>query len=256
MSSSVAHSPSARPEAWTRAGDPHRPALLLLHGFTGNPSSVRPVAESLLDTDSTLSVPLLPGHGGTWRDLARTSWAEWSAAAVDEFDRLASLHPSVVVAGLTMGGALALDVGAQRTPASIVAINPALFVDSPAAPLLPLLRHVLPTTASIGGDIEKPGAVEDANDRTSVRAAASLHAGLRGLRQRLWRIDAPVTVCVSGRDGVVAPRSLRALRTGLPQPPRIVALRRSRHVATLDYDAPIIEQTIRESLAAAAGGGA
>ena len=253
MSSSVVHSASARPEAWFHSGDPERPALLLLHGFTGNPSSVRPIAESLVDTGSTLSVPLLPGHGGTWRELARTGWADWSAAALEAFDRLASRHPAVVVAGLSMGGALSLEVGSQRTPASIVAINPALFVDSPAAPLLPVLKHILPTTASIGGDIEKPGAVEDANDRTSVRAAASLHAGLRGLREHLWRIDAPVTVCVSGRDGVVAPRSLRALRSGLPQRPRIVALRRSRHVATLDYDAPIIEQTIRAALAAAAG---
>lgn len=256
MTSSVTPSTSSPPEAWAHAGAPDRPALLLLHGFTGFPSSMLPLARGLVDTGGSVSVPLLPGHGGSWRRLRRTGWADWSGAALAEYDRLAAAHPSVVVAGLSMGGALSLEVAAQRNPAGVVCINPALYVDSPVAPLLPALWPFVPTVASIGGDIAKPGAQEEATDRTPVRAVASLHAGLRGLRQRLWRVDAPVTVCVSGSDGVVGPRSLRALRSGLPRAPRIVPLRRSRHVATLDWDAPLVEQQVREALAEAAEAGA
>lgn len=234
--------------AWSRPGDTGMPALLFLHGFTGSPSSMRPLAESVADTGATLSVPRLPGHGGTWRQLRDTGWDDWSTAALAEFDRLAAEHPGVIVVGLSMGGALSLLVGAQRRPQGVIAVNPALYVDSPLAPLTPVLWPFVPAVASIGGDIAKPGVQEDANDRTPVRAVASLHLGLARLRQQLWLIESPVTVCVSGRDGVVAPRSLRTLRAGLNEPPQVVALRRSRHVATLDYDADVIARQVRASL--------
>lgn len=237
---------------WHHRGDSALPAILLLHGFTGSPSSMRPLAESLIDTGATVSVPRLTGHGGTWRQLQRSGWDDWKTSAVTAFDALAADHDGVVVVGQSMGGALAFALGVERTPRAIVAVNPALFVDSPLAPLTPVLWPFVRTVGSIGGDIEKPGAVEDANDRTPVRAVASLHRGLTTLRDQLWLVDCPVTVCVSGRDGVVAPRSLRTLRSGLGTSPRIVALRRSRHVATLDYDADVIAETVREALTAQA----
>lgn len=233
---------------WHHQGDEALPAVLLLHGFTGSPSSMRPLAESLVDTGSTLSVPRLNGHGGTWQQLQRSSWDDWKGAAVAAFDALAVDHAGVVVVGQSMGGSLSLALGVERDPRAIITVNPALFVDSPLAPFTPLLWRFVPTVASIGGDIEKPGVEEDANDRTPVRAVASLHRGLAALRSRLWLVDSPVTVCVSGRDGVVAPRSLRSIRTELSTPPRIVALRRSRHVATLDYDAGLIADAVRNAL--------
>ncbi|GAA4507632.1 alpha/beta fold hydrolase [Brevibacterium yomogidense] len=215
---------------------------------------MRPLAESLVDTGATVSVPRLNGHGGTWRQLQRSGWEDWKESAIAAFDALAADHPEVVVVGQSMGGALSFALGVERAPRTIIAVNPALFVDSPLAPLTPLLWPFVRTVASIGGDIEKPGVVEDANDRTPVRAVASLQQGLRTLREQLWLVDCPVTVCVSGRDGVVAPRSLRVLRSRLSSSPRIVALRRSRHVATLDYDADVIADAVRAALMAQAGG--
>lgn len=238
---------------WRHEGDRTLPAILLLHGFTGSPSSMRPLAESLVDTGSTVSVPRLRGHGGTWKQLHRSGWVDWKTSAAAAFDELAADHAGVVVVGQSMGGALSLALGVERAPRAIIAVNPALFVDSPLAPLTPLLWPFVPTVASIGGDIEKPGAEEDANDRTPVRAVASLHRGLAALRDQLWLVDSPVTLCVSGRDGVVSPRSLRTIRAGLSAPPRIVALRRSRHVATLDYDADIIADAVRTALTSATG---
>lgn len=242
--------------AWRHRGEASLPAILLLHGFTGSPSSMRPLAESLRDTSSTLSVPRLPGHGGTWQQLRRTGWDRWRQAAIAAYDDLAADHPGVVVVGQSMGGALALALGIDRSPEGIVTVNPALHVDSPLAPALPFLWPFVPTVASIGGDIEKPGVEEGANDRTPVRAVASMHRGLAGLREQLWMIDSPVTVCRSGRDGVVSPRSFTTLRSRLSTPPRTVALRRSRHVATLDHDADLIAAEVRRALQPSVGGAA
>lgn len=242
--------------AWRHRGDATLPAVLLLHGFTGSPSSMRPLAESLHDSSATLSVPRLPGHGGTWQQLRTTGWDRWRQAAIAAYDDLADDHPGVIVVGQSMGGALALALGIDRSPDAIVTVNPALHVDSPLAPVLPYLWPFVATVASIGGDIEKPGVEECANDRTPVRAVASMHRGLAGLREELWMVDCPVTVCLSSRDGVVSPRSFRTLRSRLSGRPRTVALRRSRHVATLDHDADLIAEEIRRALQASVGGAA
>ncbi|MGO1397082.1 MAG: alpha/beta hydrolase [Brevibacterium yomogidense] len=248
--------PDSPHSAWHQRGSAALPAILLLHGFTGSPSSMRPLAESLSDTSATLSIPRLPGHGGTWQQLRKTGWDQWRQAAIAAYDEAADEHPGVIVVGQSMGGALALALGIDRRPEAIVTVNPALHVDSPLAPALPLLWPFVATIPSIGGDIEKPGVIEGANDRTPVRAVASMHRGLAGLREELWMIDCPVTVCLSGRDGVVSPRSFRTLRSRLSSSARTVALRRSRHVATLDHDADVIAGEIRRALQESAGGAA
>jgi carboxylesterase len=49
-----------------------RTGVLLCHGFTGSPQSLRPWAEYLADAGLSVSLPRLPGHGTTWQEMART----------------------------------------------------------------------------------------------------------------------------------------------------------------------------------------
>lgn len=231
--------------AYSRIAPDAEVAVLFLHGITGSPAAWHPIARALAAEDLSVSVPLLPGHGGSWQELAATTWSDWFSAAEAQLRRLQADHDRVVVAGLSMGGALSLALGTlPQPPDEIVVVNPALFVDSPLTPLLPVLKRFVPSVAAIGNDIAHPGRDEFAGDRTPVAAVASLASALKDLRTDLWEISSPVTVLVSGRDNVVGPRSLRALRAGLVRPPRIIALRRSRHVATLDFDAPLIAEAV------------
>ena len=58
--------------------------VLLCHGFTGSPASLRPWGEHLADEGHTVSLPLLPGHGTDWRELALTRWPDWYTAVERE----------------------------------------------------------------------------------------------------------------------------------------------------------------------------
>ena len=80
--------------------------VLVLHGFNGNPSSVRPLAEFLAADGFTISLPRLPGHGTSVADMMTTSWADWTGAALDAYDDLAARTARVAVVGLSMGGGL------------------------------------------------------------------------------------------------------------------------------------------------------
>ncbi|WP_298415652.1 alpha/beta fold hydrolase [Brevibacterium sp.] len=220
-------------------------AVLFLHGITGSPVVWVPIARAVASEGFDVSAPLLPGHGTTWQDMETTGWTDWLGEARTELGRLQADHDRVIVAGLSMGGALALALGAaEAAPDELVVVNPALHLDSPLAPLLPVLRHVKRTIPSIGGDIAHPNRDEMAYPRTPLAPLASFHRALRILREDLWKVECPVTAMISGEDNVVGPRTLRTLRANLPSPPRIVALRRSRHVATLDYDASTIAEAV------------
>lgn len=240
----------AEPTAAVAASPPGAyDAVLVLHGFTSSPASVRAWAESVLEGGYAVELPLLPGHGTRWEDLARTPWTAWRNAALAAFDRLQRNHRRVFVCGQSMGGALALEVAAARRPAAVVLANPALTFADPTAHLAPALKYAVPTVASIANDIALPGQDERAYARTPVAAVAQLGALFRHTRAVLPRVDAPLLVFRSATDHVVPDSSLRALWKGLGTPVtdrRFVPLERSFHVATLDFDAErLFAETLR-----------
>ncbi|MBD4563462.1 alpha/beta fold hydrolase, partial [Xanthomonas citri pv. citri] len=81
---------------------------------------------------------LLPGHGTRWEDLAATGADEIRAAVRAVVDLELARHGRVVMAGISMGGALALDAAAHRPVAGVLVVNPALRFASPLAPFAPL----------------------------------------------------------------------------------------------------------------------
>src|SRR5580704_6208840 len=93
-------------EPYSTSGDTR--GALVLHGFTGNPQSMRGLALALADAGFTVEMPLLPGHGTRIEDMLETRWEDWSAAAEVAYTELAARSDGVVVVGLSMGGTLSV----------------------------------------------------------------------------------------------------------------------------------------------------
>src|SRR5262245_31617071 len=91
-------------EPWSSTGGPA--GALCLHGFTGNPSSMRGLAEAFAAAGFSVELPRLPGHGTTVEEMKGTGWADWTAEVESAYQRLASRTERLVVAGLSMGGSL------------------------------------------------------------------------------------------------------------------------------------------------------
>jgi len=101
-------------------------AVLLIHGLYGSPADFGTLPSALGDKGFDVFAPLLPGHGRT-PDSLDAVWAQdYRKAARAAFDELAAKHRNVVVVGSGMGGALALELAAERKPAALVLVNPYL----------------------------------------------------------------------------------------------------------------------------------
>lgn len=226
-------------EPFEAAGGPI--GVLLLHGFTGTPQSLRGWAEHLAAEGCTVRLPRLPGHGTRWQDLNRTRWPDWYGEAERGFDELATRCESVFVMGLSVGGTLALRLAEQRGAqlAGLVAVNPMILTERRDAKLLPLLRLVVPSFPGVGSDIKAAGGHELAYDRLPLRAAYSLSQLWRVVRTDLPAVQVPLLLATSREDHVVEPVNSDVIfaQVGSADKRRLW-LENSYHVATLDNDAP------------------
>ncbi|MFF0016018.1 alpha/beta hydrolase [Streptomyces sp. NPDC005374] len=223
--------------------------VLLCHGFTGSPQSLRPWAQHLAEHGLTVSLPLLPGHGTRWQDMALTGWQDWYAEVDRELRALSERCTSVFVAGLSMGGTLALRLAAKHGDAvsGVVVVNPANRMHGLAPYALPVARHFVRTAPGIASDIAKEGSVELGYDKVPLHAAHSLRTFFRQVDGELPQVTQPLLVLRSAQDHVVpAADSARVLSRVSSTDVTEVVLEQSYHVATLDHDA---ERIFDESLA-------
>ncbi|RKT18368.1 esterase/lipase [Streptomyces sp. 1114.5] len=214
--------------------------VLLCHGFTGSPQSLRPWAEDLAAAGYTVSLPLLPGHGTRWQDMQLTRWEDWYAEVERELLTLADECEQVFVFALSMGGALALRLAALHGPtvSGLVLVNPSVRADTPASVLLPVLRHLVPSVPGIVNDIAKAGSTEVGYHRTPLHAAWSLSRLWREVQRRLPEVTQPVLLFHSPQDHVVSPANSELVLARISSTDVTERLcGRSFHVATLDHDA-------------------
>lgn len=227
--------------------DGGRVGVVLCHGFTGTPQSLRDWGVALAAAGYTVRLPLLPGHGTRWQDMNATTWTDWYGAVDAAFTELRATCDHVFVMGLSMGGGLALRLAEEHGDdvAGVVVVNPSVAgTDWRLKYLLPWLRHVVPTFPGVASDIKKSGPVELAYDRSPLHAGYSLTRLWQVVAADLPKVTQPLVVLRSVEDHIVPAASgeLVIAKAGSTDKTEVL-LHDSYHVATLDNDAELIVKT-------------
>jgi carboxylesterase len=147
-----------------------------------------------------------------------------------------------------MGGGLALRLAQRHGPlvSGLALVNPVINISDPRMRVLPILRLAVPSLAGIVNDIAKPGQDECGYDRLPLPALYSQTFLWADIRRNLNRVDQPLQIYRSLHDHVVDGSSVNLIKAGVrSEDQTYVELRRSYHVATLDYEA---EQIFEGSL--------
>lgn len=226
---------------------------LLLHGFTGTPLEMVPMAEALAQDGFTVHVARLAGHGTSPEDLARTSMEDWVASARDAYHALGARCRSVAVAGLSMGGAIALHLAAIESPGAVVAmaapvrLRPLLFRLAQAA------RSVLPyapVIVRLGPRAPEVLPYRASYPRIPLAAAGDLSRLLDHTRELLPLVRAPLLVAQGRWDRAIPPDSAEVIcRRVSSEVRRLLWLPQSGHVVTLDRDRDLLFGEVRRFLA-------
>ncbi|MCA2979375.1 MAG: alpha/beta fold hydrolase [Myxococcaceae bacterium] len=219
-------------------------AVLLLHGFTGSPWEVRPLAESLADRGFFVRAPRLPGHGTTPEAMCWVTRHDWLRAADEALDGL-SAFPRVCVAGLSMGALLALLLAERRGPrvSKLVLMAPVMRVKQRAGRLLEALAPRLPSGLASGW-VQK-ASVDLEDDEARAQAPLLPRYPLARLLelfelQRLARgaarkVRCPALIAAAVHDHVVDFESVEALHREV-EGSRLLVLQRGFHLLPRDLD--------------------
>jgi carboxylesterase len=226
-------------EAWSHSGS-RSTGVLVIHGFTGNPSSVRELAERFAAEGFHVEVPRLTGHGTVIEDMMPTRWSDWSADVEAAYKVLSSRCKQVVVAGLSMGGALTLWLAAHHPEiAGIICINP--VAQGRTAEEIAFLDVIVESgeelLPSIGSDISDPQVVENSYAGTPLRAAYSMYVdGAAPLAEHYPTMVMPMLLINSVQDHVVEPTQSDFLVAHFAGKIERVMLEKGFHVATQDVE--------------------
>lgn len=248
-----------------RHDNPPLHAALLIHGLAGSPQEMRSLAKRLEYAGYDVHIPLLPGHGTSPGDLARTTWHDWYRLVRETFVDLSARYQTVSVAGLCMGSLLALKLGREFGPCinALSVISTTLAFDGWTIPwyrcFLPLgyytpLRYVysFPERAPYG---IKNRRIRDrvARDigqatfhyaKTPVRAIHQMEKLIKAVKRDIPHITVPTCIIHAHEDDITSSRSAHYLERHLgSHMQRTLWLDDSYHLATLDNQRELVAQT-------------
>ncbi len=158
------------------AGGEH--AILLIHGLTGSPFELKPLARKLHKSGFTVKAPCLAGHCSSVEDLKNTTWLDWYETVRETFVELRKGHKTVSAAGLCMGALLALYLAyrEQDKVSSVAALSTTLFFDGWSLPwyrfLLPIAYYP-PIKYFYSYDEREPYGVKNERMREQIKKALS-----------------------------------------------------------------------------------
>lgn len=213
--------------------------VLLVHGFTGSPRSMRDLGDYLADRGLSVRGLRLPGHGTSLEDCNSKTAQDWTRAVDEEFERFAAAHEEVFLVGLSFGATLALNLAIRRPDRVSGVVTLAGFVLSkdPLRFAAPLMAKVVRSFPGLGNDICEPGQDELCYDRIPVRAVPHVLKLMKQTRALLPSLRAPLLAMHSRNDHTVPPESSQAIYDEVGSADKdLIWLDRSYHVITMDYD--------------------
>jgi len=228
-------------EPWGADGDDI--GVLVLHGFTGSPQSVRYWAEGVAAQGRSVLVPRLPGHGTTVDDLQRTTAQDWVAEAEMSLRGLRERCYTTFVCGLSGGGTIAFDLAERLGDqlAGVITVNASMFTRDPRRHLAPIVGLLPLKLKGIFNDIADPNENEVGYDRVPTMAAKSMIDYQTRVMRDLGRVTVPTLLLASRQDHTVHPDNSPYIHDHIASKDKeLLWLERSYHVATLDYDKDLI----------------
>lgn len=218
---------------------------LVIHGFTGGPHEVDPLANYLKEnTDWHLEVPTLPGHGRKL-NLQDTTYKDWIIAAETELKKMRGSFERIYLIGFSMGGMIAAYLAAKYSIAKLVLLAPARKYLS--------FKQIAHDIGEVVEDRVK-GTLEENQLYTHykkklgmvpMKANLEFMKLVRYTKGYLSEVKAPVLIAQGKQDGLVPYKTVYSLDKELSSAEKeLILFESSRHLLCLGEDKDTLNQMV------------
>jgi len=216
--------------------------ILVLHGFTGCIESLRYYINKLKSKGYNIEAPALRGHGTHWEELGKVKYEDWVEDATAAYEILKKRCDKIFIAGLSMGGTLALYLAYKiKDIAGIILINHGIFINDKRFPFACVGRFFVKSDKGVGNDIKDKTQNERAYETVPTEGVYQLFRFINKVKSIHKFIVCPVLIIKSIEDHVVKFKSASFTYDRIRSDDKeIIWLKNSYHVATMDYDKDII----------------
>ncbi|MCA1829966.1 MAG: alpha/beta hydrolase [Actinomycetota bacterium] len=228
-------------EPWAHQGDDT--GVLVVHGFSGSPQSVRYWAEGIAAQGFTVTVPRLPGHGTDVADMHGATAAAWIGEAEMHLTGLFERCRNIFICGLSMGGTITLELAERFSDrlSGIVIVNTPVLLSDARERLAPILGRIPLALKGVANDVADPTQRELAYEKVSTKAAGQFITMRERVRAHLADVRCPLLQFKSRQDHVVKLANAEYIQQHVSSSDKeLVWLDKSYHVATIDYDRDLI----------------
>ncbi|MCD7036092.1 alpha/beta fold hydrolase [Metabacillus sp. GX 13764] len=218
---------------------------LCIHGFTGGPYEVEPLAQYLAKNSGwDVRVPTLPGHGETL-NLRGIKFNQWVEHAEEELKNLLAKENEVYLVGFSMGGMIASYLSIKYPVSKLVLLSAAAYYVNPKQ----IFRDIL----GMAGDIRHRRLKENELftrykkkfQSTPISAAYEFRKLVKYVKPHLSDIRIPVLIIQGESDGIVPVKSARYLYSHVgSSEKKLCFLPQSKHLVCLDCEFDILTEEV------------
>lgn len=248
----LARSPSVRAGGETfRKAQPDRFGCLLIHGWAGSPSEMRPVGEYLAGHGIDVLGVRLAGHGTSLWDLHQYTHHDWIDSASRALTGYLKEKDNVIICGFSMGGVIALRLAAEfagdpRIAGIVTLATPLRFRQGPEARRA-FVRRIWRRLLEGRPHATNPESTKSLVNYNIVspRSVIELMRLISGTVPRLGEIHQPILVVQSFGDQTVPAFNAELIYNEVGSAEKsIVWLNESGHMITVDHDADTVAEAV------------
>ena len=224
------------------SGEPDKPGVLLIHGFTGSPYEMKYLGERLGEKGFTVHGVRLPGHGTNSEDFFASNSEQWLEKATQAYEDLSQKVSKVYVAGLSMGGILSLLLASTFPIERLALAAPAVAVTRKHFTLTPLFSKFVPRTPKVfEPDPNDSPELQELRSRYECYNWVKHAAMLRKMQLRtiriLPKIQSETLIFVSRSDTTVPPYAAKIIEANIgSKKTSTIVLENSSHLITTHVD--------------------
>lgn len=175
---------------------------IIIHGFSGNPWEIEPLANALTEMGFEVITPLLPGHNLEQKRMERATALDWIQFIEITVKQAIEENKKIHLIGFSMGAMIAAIIAYRYPISSLVLLSPAVYVLTPHLVKIRLIN--LAKKAGKARSIPKsPSFILSA----PLYNFFQLHHVVRQAKKLFRHISVPICIIHGQKDETIDPRS-------------------------------------------------